>query len=844
MLRTCTFVALAGVWLAAIPECMSVEPTPGTYFVALNGNDAWSGTLPEPNAARTDGPFLTLDRARDAVRAADRNLGRAVVLRGGTYYLTAPLRLGPEDSGTAQHPVVYQAYPGETVRLSGGRPITGWQDKGNGVWAAPVPEAKVGGWEIRQLRVGDAMQTLARHPNRDPQNPTTGGWLFARMKNPTDAGWYLTVESIHNAGDWMEWDVDVSVAGEYALWLCYGQDMKPFGRESMDGQTVFQVDAGADVPLSNLPNTGSWQKFTWTKTATLSLPQGRHVLRWTNRKGGGINFNAFALCTDPAWTPKDIDLPQPAAGSQLLVVQAEQHARAEGKEMRVGAVTPPGHTSELPFGDGDIPDGDLTGAQVMVFPAWGWVGGPVQVGGVDRDKCILKLTGANATQEIRLGNRYCLENVRGALDQPGEFYLDRAAGELLYMPTAADFAQAEVVAPVLDRLVEVHGDPAADTWPEHIRFRGLAFSDSTYSLAVRSMYEPDDAAIWFDQARDCVVEDCTFAQLGGYAVHLRNRTTRCQVLGCSIFDMGQGGVIATGKTADQATDCVVAGCLMHHLGRVYKHVSGVYITTGSGHRVANCTMTDLPRYGISFKTYNKDACSHNNVAEYNEILRSNLETNDTGAIETLGRDSEPSGNIIRYNLILDVVGMKDSPEGKILTPHYTWGIYLDDYSSGTQINGNVVARTVRGGYHNHLGFDNIVENNIFIDGQDYQGEYNGNEKMRRNVFRRNIVVFGDPKAVYLSSGGWAPEVLAECDRNVVWHRTEDLATTERKITPVGNWAEWQKLGFDTNSVVADPKFVNAAADDYRLQPDSPALALGFEPIPFEKIGVKGYTPGK
>ena len=141
MLRTCTFVALAGVWLAAIPECMSVEPTPGTYFVALNGNDAWSGTLPEPNAARTDGPFLTLDRARDAVRAADRNLGRAVVLRGGTYYLTAPLRLGPEDSGTAQHPVVYQAYPGETVRLSGGRPITGWQDKGNGVWAGPVPEA-------------------------------------------------------------------------------------------------------------------------------------------------------------------------------------------------------------------------------------------------------------------------------------------------------------------------------------------------------------------------------------------------------------------------------------------------------------------------------------------------------------------------------------------------------------------------------------------------------------------------------------------------------------------------------------------------------------------------------
>jgi hypothetical protein len=31
-------------------------------------------------------------------------------------------------------------------------------------------------------------------------------------------------------------------------------------------------------------------------------------------------------------------------------------------------------------------------------------------------------------------------------------------------------------------------------------------------------------------------------------------------------------------------------------------------------------------------------------------------------------------------------------------------------------------------------------------------------------------------------------------------------------------------------------FVDAAKDDYRLQPESPALKLGFEPIPVERIG--------
>jgi len=38
-----------------------------TFYVATNGNDGWSGTLEAPNAAKTEGPFMTLARARGAV---------------------------------------------------------------------------------------------------------------------------------------------------------------------------------------------------------------------------------------------------------------------------------------------------------------------------------------------------------------------------------------------------------------------------------------------------------------------------------------------------------------------------------------------------------------------------------------------------------------------------------------------------------------------------------------------------------------------------------------------------------------------------------------------------------
>lgn len=41
---------------------------------------------------------------------------------------------------------------------------------------------------------------------------------------------------------------------------------------------------------------------------------------------------------------------------------------------------------------------------------------------------------------------------------------------------------------------------------------------------------------------------------------------------------------------------------------------------------------------------------------------------------------------------------------------------------------------------------------------------------------------------------------------------------------------------DRNSRIADPRFLDADHDDYRLQPDSPALELGFQPVPVEKIG--------
>lgn len=284
-------------------------------------------------------------------------------------------------------------------------------------------------------------------------------------------------------------------------------------------------------------------------------------------------------------------------------------------------------------------------------------------------------------------------------------------------------------------------------------------------------------------------------------------------------------MILIGDNASQPHHNLIADNVMKNLGLVYKHVAGVYVITGSDNRIAHNTIWDTPRYAISLKSLDETRGSHRNVVEYNDLRRTNLETNDTGAIETLGRDRKDTGNIIRYNLILDSVGMISTPDGKILTPYFTWGIYLDDYSSGTVVVGNIVTRTVNGGICVHGGRNNFFENNIFVDASVEQIRLQPRDDfMQGNRFVRNIVVYSNPQATLIFSWDRRTDRFAEWDYNLYWLKGGDASTGR---TPLGTLQDWRKAGFDVHSLVTDPLFVAPAKDDYRLLPGSPARRLGF-----------------
>lgn len=165
---------VAGLFIAILTFASSAEAATKLFYVSTQGNDHWSGKLAAPNATRTDGPFATLTRARDALRALHPNgalLKTPVIVyvRGGPYALSHPLTFSTQDSGTASAPITYTAYPAEQPVISGGTDITGWtryegtavpQPVAGELWVAQVPGAS-----FRELFVNGKRRTRARMPN-------------------------------------------------------------------------------------------------------------------------------------------------------------------------------------------------------------------------------------------------------------------------------------------------------------------------------------------------------------------------------------------------------------------------------------------------------------------------------------------------------------------------------------------------------------------------------------------------------------------------------------------------------------------------------------------------------
>jgi hypothetical protein len=330
-----------------------------------------------------------------------------------------------------------------------------------------------------------------------------------------------------------------------------------------------------------------------------------------------------------------------------------------------------------------------------------------------------------------------------------------------------------------------------------------------------------------------VLDGCAVRHTGGYAMAFGVGCRENRIESCEMVDLGGGGIkighAGSGLWEDSGrvpTDPeeivsrhVVRNCRMAYGGRLHPAAVGVWIGHSPNNTIDHNDIFDFYYTAVSVGWIWGYAPS---LAAGNDIGFNHMHTigqgvlSDMAGVYTLGTSP---GTRIHDNHIHDVQSFD----------YGGWGLYTDEGSTGIVMENNLVYRTRTGGFHQHYGKENRIQNNIFAFSTLHQVQRSRAEPHLSFWFERNIVYW--TKGPLLAST-WNDDKF-QLDSNVYWNAAGKPVTFPGGLT----FAEWQaKRKQDLHSVVADPQFVAPEKDDFHLKPDSPALKLGFKPFDYTKAG--------
>lgn len=458
-----------------------------------------------------------------------------------------------------------------------------------------------------------------------------------------------------------------------------------------------------------------------------------------------------------------------------------------------------------------------------------WNNRRVPVGAVlpDWGEIIVSDVGQPFWNTIDSSSVFYLENYRGALDAPGEWFL-LSDGTLSYIPREDDdILSAEAIVPLTDRLLVIQG---ANGRPVSGKtFRNIVFSytkTGTPEQASRSGQAAVGigAAVEMNYAERVLLDNCEVSHTGNYAISMGRGCHFNRVEHCLLTDLGGGGVkiglpVRGKEDVSNTTNNTVNNCIITHAGRVYPCAVGILVMQSAYNKITHNTLCDLSYTAISVGWqwgYGPSFAHHNEVA-YNDIHHIGWrELSDMGGIYTLGVSP---GTRIHHNVIHDVKGRT----------YGGWGLYTDEGSTGVVMDHNLVYNTGNGGYHHHYGKNNVVTNNIFAFADTHQLHLTRPEAHRSLTFTHNIVLMWHDDALYLPKG----PLKVDADYNCYW-----TLGKEKGLFLGGNFDSYRKQN-EPHSIFRDPDFRDARRYDFRLRSLRAARKIGFRPFDIGSAGVYG-----
>jgi len=172
-----------------------------TFYVSARGRDTWSGKRARPNADGSDGPFATLEAARDAVRKLKAGPGLPkggviVEIRGGVHRRDRTFALDARDAGLLGKPVVYRGEAGSSVSLTGGVALDAWTPVRDPALLERLPAAARGHVlqaDLRAAGFAEVPRFLAHcnwsKTSREMKANPNGAWLSFKGEAMALASW-------------------------------------------------------------------------------------------------------------------------------------------------------------------------------------------------------------------------------------------------------------------------------------------------------------------------------------------------------------------------------------------------------------------------------------------------------------------------------------------------------------------------------------------------------------------------------------------------------------------------------------------------------------------------------
>lgn len=445
-----------------------------------------------------------------------------------------------------------------------------------------------------------------------------------------------------------------------------------------------------------------------------------------------------------------------------------------------------------------------------------------------------------AAMSIVEGDNFVYENVREALTEPGEWYLDRTEKKLYYIPQQGETAEGLTLsAPVIESFFNVNS--ASD-----ITFSGIDFKNTDWDfvsgtkwnsslnaehpLYANIKYNPTHpqaafetpASIYITNSSGINFTNCKFKNISNTAIKYDSGSKDSTISSCLFDQIGGNAIFIDGpfEIPAKTSNIDVTDCHIKYYGRIYNNSIGVLITHATDCDITYNEIHDGWYTAVSVGwNWGYTDNPTNNIKVQNNLIYNigNGWLSDMGGIYTLGiqPDTVLSGNIIHN------VGCYEGSTG-----YGGWGIYLDEGSSYITVEKNLVYDCSSNSLHQHYGKDNLIKNNIFAFSDDGQMLITRQEE-HNSLFLYNNILVGDNEAMYDNAvdKDWFID-----NGNIYW----DYENGEKVFSNSNiSVKKMQKRGYYNNAVFANPNFKDAENRNFTLALNSPVYETEFEVWEYE-----------